>query len=197
MAARGLRVVGGEHSGRRLRGPAGPGTRPTADRVREAIFALLGDLVPGARVLDLYAGTGALAIEALSRGARHADLVEVGPRACVIIRHNLALASVADRARVLRLSVERALPVLVGPYDLVLADPPYAEADVPGLLGRLDSEGLVAPEGRIVVEHSSRLVAPDKAAGFGLWKRRRYGDATVSIYRPAPETQDGHEGGEA
>ncbi len=182
-----MRVIGGDAGGRKLLRPRAQGTRATSGRVREAIFDVLAPVVQGSRVLDLYAGTGALAIEALSRGARQAVLVEGDAAACRLIRRNLEIAGMGDRAELLQMAVEKAAGRLAGSYDVVLADPPYATTDVPTLLGWLDRHCLVAPRGLVVVEHASRLATPEDAAGFGLWKQRRYGDTTVSMYRRQDE----------
>ena len=121
-----IRIIAGEAGGRLLKGLTRPGTRPTSDRVREALFAILesheADLT---HVLDLYSGTGAIGIEALSRGAQHCDFVEADARACDVIRENLRATGYAARASVHCAPVARALGRLAGPYTLVVADPPY------------------------------------------------------------------------
>ena len=178
-----LRVIAGEAGGRTLKGPR-PGVRPTSDRVREAIFEIVaahaGEL---GRVLDLYSGTGALGIEALSRGAEHCDFVEADAKASEIIRENLALTGLKEKARVLNLPVARALSRLEGSYDLVVADPPYeydrAEADLRDLIER----GLLAEDGILVVEHSKRRAWPEELSGRPTLLSRRYGDTNVTIYR--------------
>jgi 16S rRNA (guanine(966)-N(2))-methyltransferase RsmD len=179
-----LRVIGGSAGGRTLKGPPKASVRPTADRVREAIFDILAAARPSgpARVLDLYSGTGALGIEALSRGASHCDFVEADARTCAVIRDNLALTGLRDRARVLLMPVARALTHLDAPYDLVVADPPYeydrAERELAGLIER----GLLAPDGLLVVEHSKRRAWPDELAGRPKLSTRRYGDTEVTFY---------------
>ena len=174
-----MRVIAGRLGGRRLAAPRGLATRPTSDRVREALFSALGD-VRGARVLDLYAGTGALGIEALSRGAAQATFVESARAALGALRENLAALGIEGSARVLGQPVARALPGLAGPFDLVFADPPYAAlAEVPAALAALGPA--LAPASRVVVEHASRDDAP---AIDGLTPRpsRAYGDTAVTIY---------------
>jgi 16S rRNA (guanine966-N2)-methyltransferase len=178
-----VRVIAGAVKGRQLRGPRSLLTRPTSDRVREALFDILAAHVEGARVLDLYAGTGALAVEALSRGAESADLVESDRGAQAVITDNLELTGMAGKARLWRMRVEKALPKLPGQYDLILADPPYADAQINTVLGQLD--GLINHRGLVVVEHASRSPLPDEAPGLRLWKRRRHGDATLSLYERA------------
>src|SRR5262249_3846421 len=148
--------------GRPLKGPreAKGHIRPTSDKVREALFDLLGDRVDGARVLDLYAGTGALAIEALSRGAEHADLVDGDREAQALIRDNLARTQLADKAQLMPQRVEQAMPRLTGPYHLVLADPPYADGTIVSLLPELGRA--LEEDGILVVEHASRVSMPDE-----------------------------------
>ncbi|XXY54723.1 16S rRNA (guanine(966)-N(2))-methyltransferase RsmD [Sorangium sp. So ce269] len=179
-----MRVIAGRLGGRRLAAPRGEGTRPTADRVREALFSSLGD-VTGALVCDLYAGTGALGIEALSRGARRAVFVESGRPALATLRENLAALGLDEAARVVPLPVERALELLrdEGPFDLALLDPPYAAlAKAAAAAARLAGPlGLLAPAGRLVLEHARRDPSPE-IAGLTCAAARTYGDTAVSFY---------------
>lgn len=180
-AHRVTRIVGGTAGGRRLRVPPGRGTRPTSDRAREGLFSALEALcgpLTGLRVLDLYAGSGALGLEALSRGAGRAVLVEGDARAARVARDNaaaLGLAGVEVRAE----PVERLLQVPPeAPYDVVLADPPYA-SEVAPVLAQLVAHGWLAARAVVVVERSSRdpdLVWPD---GIEAVRARRYGEATL------------------
>jgi 16S rRNA (guanine966-N2)-methyltransferase len=171
-----VRVVAGAFKGRRLVAPRGARTRPTADRVREALFSMLGD-VEGARVLDLYAGSGALGIEALSRGAATATFVERDPRAAAAIERNLAAVGV--EADLIRDDAARFLAGAVGEFDLVFCDPPYDSATaVAGTLAeRLPA--LTAPDARIVTESDKRnpLDLP-----FPLLRERTYGDTRIAIH---------------
>jgi 16S rRNA (guanine966-N2)-methyltransferase len=168
--------VAGEFKGRRLAAPRGAGTRPTADRVREALFSMLGD-VGDARVLDLYAGSGALGIEALSRGAAFAVFVERDPRAIAAIERNLSRLEVD--AVVQRADVLRWLARAEGPFDLVFCDPPYDVAS--RLAGPLAERlpGLTADDARIVTESDKRkpLELP-----FPLIVERSYGDTRIAIH---------------
>ncbi|HLQ33676.1 MAG TPA: 16S rRNA (guanine(966)-N(2))-methyltransferase RsmD [Chloroflexota bacterium] len=178
-----MRVIAGEAKGRPLKGPRGARTRPTSDKLREALFDMLAPYIEGAKVLDLYAGTGALAIEALSRGAEAADLVEADTGAQGLIAGNLQRTGLAAKAHLWRMRVEKALPLLGGQYDVILADPPYADPNVTTVLAQLGR--LTAAEGLVAVEHASRVALPDDAPQLQLWKRRRHGDSTLSIYRKA------------
>ena len=171
-----MRVIAGTFKGRRLTAPRGMRTRPTADRVREALFSMLGD-VGGARVLDLYAGSGALGIEALSRGAESALFVEREPRAVAAIERNLA--SLGVEARVARQDVLRFLARADGTFDLVFCDPPYDSAS--RLAGPLAERlpALIAEDARIVTESDKRnpLELP-----FPLLVERAYGDTRIAIH---------------
>jgi 16S rRNA (guanine966-N2)-methyltransferase len=181
-----VRVVAGRFGGRRLRAPRGRAVRPTSDRVREALFSMLGPL-DGVRVLDLYAGSGALAIEALSRGAATATLVERDPRALAVLRANLeALGLGSDEARVVGGPATAALQDASArgdAYDLVLLDPPYRDAPA---LGRELTQALpavLAPEARVVCESDRR--APLEL-GLPVIRERRYGDTLIRIHAHGP-----------
>lgn len=173
------RVIAGEAGGRRLLVPPS-GVRPTADRVKESVFSALGSRLPGARVLDLYAGTGALAVEALSRGAALAVLVERDPEALAAIAANLEATGLGP-ARVVRGDVATVLggpPPPDGPFDLVLADPPYDLGDdaVAGMLGRLATGGWLAPRATVVIERPAAAARPP--GWVSTWERC-YGDTLV------------------
>jgi 16S rRNA (guanine966-N2)-methyltransferase len=171
-----VRVVAGEFRGRRLAAPRGARTRPTADRVREALFSMLGE-VSGARVLDLYAGSGALGIEALSRGAGSAVFVERNARAAAVIERNLA--SLGLEQKVVRDDAMRFLARAGGTFDLVFCDPPYDSASRLGgpLAERLPA--LTSEDARIVTESDKRwpLELP-----FPLLTERTYGDTRIAIH---------------
>jgi 16S rRNA (guanine966-N2)-methyltransferase len=175
-----LRVIAGDLRGRRLQAPPGLSTRPTADRVRESLFDLLGDIPEGARVLDVFAGSGALGIEALSRGARHAVFVEKSPTALRVLRENLAALALGDRATVVPGDAFVASPAARGPFELMLADPPYAaglEARLVEALGpRLTGGGVLA------LEHAAESQAPEASEGLAIWKARRYGGTSLTLY---------------
>jgi 16S rRNA (guanine966-N2)-methyltransferase len=171
-----MRIVAGEFKGRRLRVPRGAPTRPTADRVREALFSMLGG-VTGARVLDLYAGSGALGIEALSRGAASAVFVERDPRAAAAIQANLD--AVGAEGEVGRVDALAFLKRRSGPFDLVFCDPPYDCG--PRIAGSLAERlpALLSEHARIVTESDKRspLELP-----FPLIRERTYGDTRIAIH---------------
>lgn len=188
-----LRIIAGELGGRRLRTPAGRLTRPTADRVREALFNILGPPPEGAAVLDLYAGSGALGIESLSRGAAHATFVEQDAQVCRTIAVNLRELGLAERATVLGRPVRPALGQLAArapaaPFQWIFADPPYANSgtsgELPWLLDLIGRSALLAPDGLLIVERATRdadAFASALAAtpGLALHDRRRYGDTAL------------------
>ena len=172
-----MRVVAGAFGGRRLQAPVGQATRPTADRVREAVFSILGSM-EGLRVLDLFAGSGALGIEALSRGAAEAVLVDSAPGAVAAVRRNLA--ELGAEAQVLRQDALRWLAGAEGEYDLVFADPPYDQA---ARLGGPLSELLPA----VLSDHARIVTESDKRAPLSLAlpliTERVYGDTRVAVHR--------------
>ncbi|CAN5464735.1 16S rRNA (guanine(966)-N(2))-methyltransferase RsmD [soil metagenome] len=187
-----MRVIAGTARGRPLTVPPGRDVRPTSDKVREAMFSSLGDVVAGAHVLDLFAGSGALGIEALSRGARHAVLVERSPRAVAAIRQNLARTGLAERARVVTLDAARFCRRPGGHFGLVLADPPYAEplATVYALLGMLHDAGALAPGATVVVERHRRDAGPQPPPFLAPRRERTYGDTLLRYLQLREEAPD-------
>jgi 16S rRNA (guanine966-N2)-methyltransferase len=176
------RIVAGVYGGRRIATPPGRETRPTSDRVREALFGALGELT-GLRFADLYAGSGAIGIEAASRGARHVLLVESDPRAGRVIRDNIALLGAGEVARLAPSRVEHVLPggPLGEPYDVVVADPPYptGETEITELLRGLVGYGWLAPDAAVIVERSSRSPEPGWVPGITGERSRRYGETIL------------------
>lgn len=183
-----MRVIGGEARGRRLTTPAGRRLRPTSDRVREALFNILAPRLAGARFLDLFAGTGAVAIEALSRGCAEAVLVEREPGHATLIRTNLQSCGLQERAELLVSGVEAALGRLQRQgrrFDILFADPPYrAEEDRRRVLHRLSGSTLLAAGALVVLEGPARRPLP-LAPGLALRRRQRYGDTLLGFYAAA------------
>jgi len=184
-----VRVIAGRLGGRRLVAPAGAATRPTSDRVREALFSILGD-VRDADVLDLYAGTGALGIEALSRGASSATFVERARAPLRALEQNIERLDIGSRAKVLPMAVERALAAMAwgsDAFDVVFLDPPYEEvrngAFAPPLARAIDRAlaPSVRARGRVVLEHA-KGAAPPAVAGLAIERTRTYGDTALSFY---------------
>ena len=179
------RIVAGAFGGRRISAPPGERTRPTSDRVREALFSALATMteLTGARFADLYAGSGAVGLEALSRGAAHVLLVEADPRAARVIRENLSALRATPAARLVTGKVGRVLATGPGeePYDVVFADPPYAVPDeeISAMLAALATGGWLADDGIVVVERSSRGAPLRWPAQITAERSRRYGETTL------------------
>jgi 16S rRNA (guanine966-N2)-methyltransferase len=177
------RIIAGTRGGRRIAAPPGRDTRPTSDRVREALFSALGGRIEKAHVLDLYAGSGALGLEAASRGASHVLLVESDPRAARAIRANVAALGLGEACHLVEARVEQALARGPGAhrYQVVLADPPYAagEEEVSRMLAALVDGGWLAPEASVVIERSSRSPEPAWVDGVTGERGRRYGESTL------------------
>jgi len=180
-----MRIIGGADRGRRLRAPRGLHTRPTADRMRVTLFDILGPSVAGARVLDLFAGTGAVGIEALSRGAARAVFVERDPAALRALRGNLATLGLGRQAaRVVAGDVLAALPSLAAseaPVDLVFVDPPYAGGAAGRALAALAGSPLLAPGARVVIQHSVRTPLPLPSGLVPAREPRRFGDTALTF----------------
>jgi 16S rRNA (guanine966-N2)-methyltransferase len=179
-----MRIISGEARGRRLQAPRGAATRPTADHLREALFNILGS-AEGLAVLDLFAGTGAVGLEALSRGAARAVLVDHADAAVRVINANVATLGYEERVRVLRLDVARALRLLErdgARFDLIFVDPPYEGPAARDTLAALGSGSLLAPGGLVVVEHDWRNAPGEQHGVLCLGQRRKYGQTEVSFY---------------
>lgn len=191
----GLRIIGGLARGRRLKGPPEGTARPTSDRVREALFNILAPWVPGSRFLDLFAGTGAVGLEALSRGAGRTVFVEANPRVAAVLRANLSATGLGARGDVCRGSFERVLPELATrgeSFDLVFIDPPYRRGLEEAALQALSRHQLLVPGGIAVAESDRTHLPSAEIKGLTLWRRERYGDTVLSFYR---RLDDGREGG--
>nr|QKW93932.1 ribosomal RNA small subunit methyltransferase D [Vitiosangium cumulatum] len=183
-----MRIVAGSARGRALAGPKATSKhiRPTADRVRETIFNVLGQWLEGQKVLDLYAGTGALGLESISRGASRAVLVDSDREALSLCRTNTDALGFGARVEVLAQPVERALETLGrrgDRFELIFADPPYAARVVETVLEGLVRHGVLAPGGTVVIEHDKREAAPESHEGFERVDQRRFGDTLVSLFR--------------
>ncbi len=181
-----MRVIAGEAKGRRLRTAPSKKVRPSGDRLKEALFATLGAGIEKKTVLDLFAGSGALGIEALSRGAAHATFVESYHEAASMIRANLQATGLEDRATVVRSTVEQFLSSPTSrPFDVVFMDPPYATGVPSRLLDAMASGGLVHGDSLVVVEMSSRAEKGLLPSRYRLADERRYGDSTLLYLKVA------------
>ena len=183
--ARGLRIISGSLKGRRLSTPRGTNTRPTADRVREAIFNILQETVSGTSVLDLFAGSGALALEAISRGAATALSIDNDPAAAAAMRHNILHCGVAASMQAVQWDIQAGLGLLrryPETYSLVFMDPPYGTRLASIAMAHLHAEQCTAPNATIVIEHDQTTL-PEAVDGFcTLADRRRYGKTLVSFF---------------
>ncbi len=181
-----MRIIGGTFKGRSLRGPASASIRPTADRLRETLFNILahayGDPVPGARVIDLFAGTGALGLEALSRGAAFALFVEDGAEARALIRENIEALGVAGLSRIFRRDATKLGAVAVEPFGLAFLDPPYGRDLGPSGLAALRDGGWLQTGALCILEEAgaAEISPPD---GYALIDRRATGDTQLAVLR--------------
>ena len=179
-----MRIIAGEMRSRRLKAPEGMDTRPTADRVKEALFSILQGRVYGVRALDLYGGSGALALEALSRGAQSCVIVDQSAKACRVIRENIEELRVGDRAELMKMSDVQALRALRNrgdAFDLIFLDPPY-RMDASPVCALIAEYGLLKKDGDLVLEHS-RDKTPPAVPPLLLSGRRDYGATSLSFYR--------------
>jgi len=179
-----VRVIAGKVGGLRLKVVPGSSTRPTTDRIKESLFAMLGDRVLQADVLDLFAGTGALSIEALSRGAKSALMVEKSPQAIQTIRHNVAHTKLDQHVAVWRADAFRTLQRLIKQqrkFHLIFVDPPYNAALVQRVFQH-DCAGLLQKKGFIVVEHANKEEINTPAKNLSLYRQTSYGDTIMSIF---------------
>ncbi|MBU1742880.1 MAG: 16S rRNA (guanine(966)-N(2))-methyltransferase RsmD [Proteobacteria bacterium] len=177
-----LRIIAGRFKGRRLRVPRGQAVRPTTERVREAVFDILGPRVAGAVVLDLFAGTGAMALEALSRGAARAVLIEANPESIRAANHNVEALEVADRVRIISRDARQGPGPGDDRFDLIFVDPPYGEATAAAALEGVGRSRRLHPDGIMIVEHAARLDLPDVTSHLERIDQRRYGRTCVSFY---------------
>jgi len=179
-----LRIISGRFKGKKLHSVRGLTIRPTADRLRESIFNILSHGVLNAVVLDLFAGTGAMGIEALSRGAESAVFVENNPKALSVIHRNITSCCFGKQARIIKWDIKKNLNCLKSagtPFDLVFLDPPYNRGMVTSALLNLEQTGSLKKGARIVVEHSPQEPIPDPVFMFDIADRRKYGKTLVSF----------------
>ena len=177
-----MRIIAGALKGRRLAPPPWDGLRPTSDKLRETLFNVLGPSIAGARVLDGYAGTGAIGIEAISRGAAHVTFVERDPRAAALIERNLQRCGVSDRYAIIRArfaGTER--PPGGGAFDVIFLDPPYGPAELTAALDA--AEPLVGEDTQLVAEHAKRDAAPESTGALIRTRLLTSGDSALAFYR--------------
>lgn len=186
-----MRIISGSARGRRLKGPPSHNTRPMTDKIRGAVFNSLASLgVYPERVVDLFAGTGAIGIEALSRGAEHADFVDLGREPAAVIRDNLRTTGFADRGRVHQMSVTTFVERAKEPADFIVLDPPYADPEILPTMELVASSKLVESGTIVVLGHSPRVQPPDQIGSLTALRHRCHGDTCFSIYEymdPPPD----------
>jgi 16S rRNA (guanine(966)-N(2))-methyltransferase RsmD len=186
-----MRVIAGDLKGRQLKAPSWPGLRPTSDKLRETLFNVLAGRVAGARVLDGYSGSGALGIEALSRGAAHVTFVDRDPRAAALARENLSRCGVQNGYAIIRAPVSGALETLQAdpafvPFDIILLDPPYDLPPARVLAEAGSHDRLLAPGGILVLEHARREPSPAAAGRLARTRLLTSGDSALSFYAWPP-----------
>jgi 16S rRNA (guanine966-N2)-methyltransferase len=187
-----MRIIAGAHKGRRLEAPTWEGLRPTSDKLRETLFNVISARIPGARVLDGYAGTGAVGLEALSRGALHTTFIERDPRACRLIAENARRCGLTDGYTILRADVISALRHdAAGPFELIFLDPPYASPKVDSNWREVVPLAVQAltEDGLLVLEHAAREPVDD-VPGARLVRRLRSGDSALAFFTAAQEAQE-------
>ena len=180
-----MRVISGKYRGTPLKTPAGMQTRPTADRVKEALFSIIQFDIPGARVLDLFGGSGQLGIEALSRGAKHAVFVDAGEEACKLIRENLRKVHAESEAQVVRSDYLAYLNSCRETFDFIFLDPPYAEVFLENALKKITEIDILQSGGIIVAERPVGKDLPWDFSGFTRSKDYKYGNTLLTLYRKA------------
>lgn len=181
-----MRVISGKAKGRPLKAVPGMGTRPTTDKVKEAIFSMIGPYFEGGAALDLFAGTGGLGIEALSRGMERAVFIDIDPKSVEVIRHNLRAANLAGQAEVYRNDAARALKALEkrnAAFDLIFLDPPYRMTDIDELMVSMAQKNLVREGATVLVEFDAEHHYPETFDAFRCAKLSTYGETKVAVYR--------------
>ena len=177
-----MKIVSGTYGGRPLKTLGGKTTRPTSDKVRGAMFNMIGPYFDGGRVLDLYAGSGGLSIEAVSRGMEQAVLVEKDRRAQAIIASNIQMTKESYKFQLLKMEAHQALNQLQGTFDLIFLDPPYAKEQIVADIEALAERGLLGEEVMVVCETDKAVDLPEEIACLGIWKEKIYGISKVTVY---------------
>ena len=177
-----MKIVSGIYGGRPLKTLEGKTTRPTSDKVRGAIFNMIGPYFEGGRVLDLYAGSGGLSIEAVSRGMSSAVLVERERKAQAIVAENIQMTKEVGKFELLKMDAERALEQVSGEFDLIFLDPPYAKEQIVEKKKKMDEKELFSEDVMVVCETDKAVELPEEIACLGIWKEKIYGISKVTVY---------------
>ncbi|MEW6211484.1 MAG: 16S rRNA (guanine(966)-N(2))-methyltransferase RsmD [Acidobacteriota bacterium] len=186
-----LRVIAGKYKGRRLRAPSGLDVRPTSDQLRETLFNIISSRIEGSLFLDICAGSGAVGIEALSRGAESATFIEVGRRACFALEENLRSLGISDQAEIINRDAAAALKKLASTnrqFDLVFFDPPYASPLYSKVMAMLASLDLIAPDGIAVVEHRAKSAIED-CGELIAYRQVKQGESALTFFRRSDQSQ--------
>ncbi|MDD4859734.1 MAG: 16S rRNA (guanine(966)-N(2))-methyltransferase RsmD [Dehalococcoidales bacterium] len=179
-----MRVIAGEAKGHPLKYPKGTGIRPATDLVRGAVFAILENMTDDwSLVLDAFSGSGAMGIEALSRGAGWVDFIERDPRCCAIIKENLAKTKLTERAHIFCTVVSKAIDFLEKEYRIIVMDPPYADTGIHDIVTQLAKSRLIGEDTVVVVTHSPHLTLEEKYGSLTMVKEHRHGDSCIAVYR--------------
>ena len=177
-----MKIVSGIYGGRPLKTLEGKTTRPTSDKVRGAVFNMIGPYFEGGRVLDLYAGSGGLSIEAVSRGMSSAVLVERDRKAQAVIAENINMTKEISKFQLLKMEADRALEQVGGTFDLVFLDPPYAKEQIVANIEKMAERKLFSEEIMVVCETDKSVELPEEIACLGIWKEKIYGISKVTVY---------------
>ncbi|HEU6917041.1 TPA: 16S rRNA (guanine(966)-N(2))-methyltransferase RsmD [Streptococcus pneumoniae] len=177
-----MKIVSGIYGGRPLKTLEGKTTRPTSDKVRGAIFNMIGPYFEGGRVLDLYAGSGGLSIEAVSRGMSNAVLVERGRKAQTIVAENIQMTKEIGKFQLLKMDAERALERVSGEFDLVFLDPPYTKEQIVADIEKMAERELFSEDVMVVCETDKAVELPEEIACLSIWKEKIYGISKVTVY---------------
>lgn len=177
-----MRIIAGEYKGRKLESPGDQSIRPTTDKAKEALFSILTNQIWGSRVLDLFAGTGSLGLEALSRGAEECVFADQSKESIRIIHSNIAHCGAEDRSRVIAGDYRKVLRTQRRPFDIILLDPPYGKGLLEDCFRLIGEQKLLNEDGSIIAEHRREEQLPDEFYGFTKVKERRYGIVMLSIY---------------
>ncbi|VKF04883.1 methyltransferase [Streptococcus pneumoniae] len=177
-----MKIVSGIYGGRPLKTLEGKTTRPTSDKVRGAIFNMIGPYFEGGRVLDLYAGSGGLSIEAVSRGMSSAVLVERDRKAQTIVAENIQITKEIGKFQLLKMDAERALEQVSGEFDLVFLDPPYTKEQIVADIEKMAERELFSEDVMVVCETDKAVEFPEEIACLGIWKEKIYGISKVTVY---------------
>lgn len=180
-----MRIIGGDFRGRKLMALSGDDIRPTSDRVREAVFNIIGPWIRETRVLDLYAGTGALGLESLSRGAKAVVFVDAALSSCEVIQKNIDLCKMAEKTTLVHHDITSPFPqsLRTDPFDLIFIDPPYGKGYVETTLGKSDFIDLLAPKGIVVVEQSFKESLAEPINGLDIYRQKKYSKTRISFLR--------------